>query len=472
MITTDSFPKGSEWRKWDLHIHTPYSLVHHFEGVNEEEKWNNFINDLESLPPEFKVIGINDYLFIEGYKKVLEYKKSGRLKNITTIFPVVEFRIKKFAGHTDFKRVNFHVIFSDELEPQVIESQFLNGLNGKYTLTPGLNKDIWNGLITRESLIDLGIAIKKSVPAAQLEKYGGDLEEGFNNLNLNEEDILRLLRESTYLKGKSLTAVGKTEWESLSWNDQSIAEKKDIINKADLVFISSETVAACKNARKKLKEQAVNDLLLDCSDAHYNTSKTSVKDRIGKCFTWVKVDPTFQGLKQIVYEPLTRVYIEDLPPESKLDYNVIDQVKFYGDPDSTFFPSTTIEINPNLNVIIGGKSSGKSLLLYHIAKAIDPLQVKEKLGVVGEKEFDLHSKVKNFDFAVKWKDNVINRLSEPAETRTRLITYIPQMYINHLAEQKGEKNLAELIESILDQNTEFKQFKDVSPPPIPYCKVA
>lgn len=29
LITT--FPKGAEWRKWDLHIHTPYPLVHHFK---------------------------------------------------------------------------------------------------------------------------------------------------------------------------------------------------------------------------------------------------------------------------------------------------------------------------------------------------------------------------------------------------------------------------------------------------------
>lgn len=35
------------------------------------------------------------------------------------------------------------------------------------------------------------------------------------------------------------------------------------------------------------------------------------------------------------------------------------------------------------------------------------------------------------------------------------------MYINHLAEQKGEKKLAELIESILYQNDEFRKFSEV-----------
>lgn len=71
------FPKGAEWRKWDLHVHTPNSLVHHFKG-DTDQQWEQFITDLESLPEEFKVIGINDYLFIDGYRKVLEYRKHGR----------------------------------------------------------------------------------------------------------------------------------------------------------------------------------------------------------------------------------------------------------------------------------------------------------------------------------------------------------------------------------------------------------
>lgn len=455
------FPKGAEWRKWDLHVHTPYSLVHHFKGATIKQQWEQFITDLEFLPEEFKVIGINDYLFIDGYRKIIDYRKEGRLQNFNTILPVVEFRIRKFAGHKDFKRVNFHVIFSDELSPDIIQNQFLNGLFGKYQLSPGLSSNIqWSGMITPDSLSDLGKAIKDCVSPEQLPKYGTDLEEGFNNLNLDESDILTLLNGSSYLKDRFLTAIGKTEWESLSWNDQSIAEKKDIINKVDFVFISSETVEACVNAKNKLKEQLVNHLLLDCSDAHYNASVKEQKDRIGKCFTWIKGDPTFHGLKQIKYEPATRILIQDEKPEEKTAYNVIDKVKFIGEDSSTYFDSKAIDLNPNLNVIIGGKSSGKSLLLYHIAKAIDPAQVTEKMGVVNEKEYELFGKIPGFDFAVIWKDGTINKLSDDLETKSRQITYVPQMYINHLAEQKGEERLAELIESVLYQNADFKRFCD------------
>src|SRR5688500_10913553 len=89
--------KGSEWAKWDLHIHTP-SSIHSNYGGDTPQSWEKFITDLESLPPEFKAIGINDYLFLEGYKKVLEFKKAGRLANIQLFLPVIELRIKHFGN--------------------------------------------------------------------------------------------------------------------------------------------------------------------------------------------------------------------------------------------------------------------------------------------------------------------------------------------------------------------------------------
>ena len=57
-----SFNRGSEWRKWDLHVHTPESIKQHYEGEDESQRWERYISDLEQLPPEFKVIGINDYI--------------------------------------------------------------------------------------------------------------------------------------------------------------------------------------------------------------------------------------------------------------------------------------------------------------------------------------------------------------------------------------------------------------------------
>ena len=37
------FPRGSEWRRWDLHIHTPGTAKNdNFSGENLDEKWDQF----------------------------------------------------------------------------------------------------------------------------------------------------------------------------------------------------------------------------------------------------------------------------------------------------------------------------------------------------------------------------------------------------------------------------------------------
>jgi hypothetical protein len=61
------------------------------------------------------------------------------------------------------------------------------------------------------------------------------------------------------------------------------------------------------------------------------------------CFVWIKADLTFEGLKQIKYEPEGRVRIQEDMPESKLDYLVIDKVRFH-DP-SKLFSSEWIDMN-------------------------------------------------------------------------------------------------------------------------------
>ena len=49
MTTNIAINRGSEWRKWDLHVHTPLSIEQEYGG-NTPENWERFISDLERLP--------------------------------------------------------------------------------------------------------------------------------------------------------------------------------------------------------------------------------------------------------------------------------------------------------------------------------------------------------------------------------------------------------------------------------------
>ena len=116
-----------------------------------------------------------------------------------------------------------------------------------------------------------------------------------------------------------------------------------------------------------MHEQKVNELLLDCSDAHCFSDNIAIKDRLGNCKTWIKADTSFEGLISITYEPETRVKVQENIPENKLSSNIIDSIKLNEE-----FGNSTIYLNQNLNTVIGGRSSGKSLLLSLIAKKLDP----------------------------------------------------------------------------------------------------
>ncbi|MEH6470328.1 MAG: hypothetical protein V7752_03685 [Halopseudomonas sp.] len=429
------YSKGAEWRKWDLHVHTP-SSVYQMYGKDDKETWERYICDLENLPEEFAVIGINDYLFIDGYEKLkTEQTNNGRLKNLK-LLPVVEFRIDKFAG-VDFgnhKRINLHVIFSDEISVETIRSQFLNTLDQSYVLNSG---EKWTRAITYESVKDLGRSIKRSIPESERYKYGSDLVEGFNNLNLKEDQIFQSLQKDCF-EGKHLIAIGKTEWAELKWTDSSIATKKSIINKSDIVFTSAESIESFIKSKNQLTNQGVNDLLLDCSDAHY-FSTSEDKDRIGKCFTWLKADPTFDGLRQVINEPKERVFVGDRPPllervaKNRTKYIKslsINQIDEYDDKNSIWFKNTTIPINSELVAIIGNKGSGKSAIADIISLCSNYYNNDDFSFLTDKKFREKKGKVaKNFEATLTWESNHEDKknLNEsPEKTEILEVKYLPQ----------------------------------------------
>lgn len=428
--------RGSEWRIWDLHVHTPFSLEHNYKCNSEENIWDKYIDALEHLPSDIKVLGINDYLFIDGYRKVLEYKAQGRLQNIELILPVVEFRLAKFCGNEKFKRINFHIIFSNELTPDLIQQQFLNALTAHYTLSSDCNQQ-WGGIVTRDSLEELGRKIINSVPEEKQNQYASPLKEGFNNLNLELSVIMSPLNNASHIfDRKYITAIGKTEWDDFKWDDNSIAEKKSIINEADIVFTAAEDIDKYKKSKKKLHEQQVNELLLDCSDAHCFSDETTIKDRLGNCKTWIKADTTFEGLKQILFEPDDRVRVQSTKPDEKNIYQVIDSITLNEDG----FWRGTIPLNPNLNTIVGGRSTGKSSLLKAIAA---------KHGNKG---------VDNDDFIRQHLNGVSIRWQDGNDQLGREIEYFRQSYMHDIAFDSNKTN--QIIEDIIKHKDETGLLKE------------
>src|ERR1700730_8982295 len=128
--------KGSEWRKWDLHIHSPSSAPNNqFPRLpNGEPNWEVYATRLESLV-DVAVVGVTDYFTIEGYRKLLEYRAQGRLSNVGLLLANVEFRLDKIVGTSGGnRRLNYHVIFSEEVSAEEIDEHFLQELKFCFAL--------------------------------------------------------------------------------------------------------------------------------------------------------------------------------------------------------------------------------------------------------------------------------------------------------------------------------------------------
>jgi AAA domain len=433
--------RGSLWRKWDLQIHTPASIRHKYPGTVDEQ-WQQFLAGLASLPEDFKAVAISDYLFLDGYVRLQEEKAAGRLQNLKLILPAIELRLKAFGGtESKIRRVNAHIVFSDDLDPETIQAQFYGALIPKFKLAKGSE---WKGVVTRQSLEDFGKSIIESVPREERARFASPLEEGFNNLTVELDDIQQAL-DTPYFRGQYLFAVGKTEWAAIKWNNQSVADKKNIINTADFVLMSAQDAVHYEEARSSLSAAGVNDLLLDCSDAHTLASSTE-KDRLGNSLTWINAEPTFRGLQHALLDP-ERIFVGDSPERlvrlRRAPQLFIDSLCFTKKPHSdlseTWFDQLSLPLNPGLVSIIGNPGTGKSALAESIALALSNGSVPhpDHYSFLSGRRFcePRENKAQHFEVTLRLQD--AKELTaclddDPLQREGPGICFLPQNYIEQL----------------------------------------
>lgn len=435
--------KGSEWRRWDLHIHTPETKKNDcYTGRTPDEKWDNFYNDINNYVSDgtdpnksIIVIGITDYVSVENYKKVIADKRLP--ESIKLVLPNVEMRCQPIANNSP---INIHFIFNPDIVDS-LESRFFSKLSMSFSTTDySAAKDelIRLGKIN-DATLDDSTAYKKGIELFVPELSA--IKKVFENDQDLRNNTLIFVSNST---GDGVSgAVNHSDYITEDNASQLTAFRRDIYYFVDGVFSAKPSDIKYFSG---LKESCPSDVVIkECgslkpcihgSDAHSNEK---IFEPDGSKYCWIKAIPTFNGLKQIIYEPNERVKISPIMPETKMPYNVIDHVIIEDDD----FQKESIFFNDKLTCIIGGKSTGKTLLLHNLAKAIDAKQVAEK-------EKDLSRNTKEIaNFKVFWYDG---------ETEDkRKIVYIPQTYLNRLSDDKQNTNeIDNIIQEIILLNEDSK----------------
>ncbi|GAA7926821.1 gamma-glutamylcyclotransferase [Helicobacter pylori] len=316
--------KGSSWHKWDLHAHTPYTHLNKAYQCCEEE----FIQKL--CDSKIDCIGLTNYFKFN--EKEFELKEKIEKRGIK-VFYNLEVRLD-YQNKED-QCLDFHIIFSDKVTQQEIDN-FL-----------------------RNADANVGVTEKK---LADLEK------DDFDKAVVNFDQLLECLeKESLKLRGKYLLGFLSRGHGS----SRSSSNYEKIVKKVHFLIHSSNKQENLKKDREYWLEY--NKSLIQSSDAHE-------EEQIGKKYTWIKAEKTFEGLKQIIYEPETRVSIGEEKPQDplyKIDsvgLNFDEEVKTTNEQDDTPFCyagfNETLFFSPNFTCVIGGRGSGKSTLLQLIASAI------------------------------------------------------------------------------------------------------
>ena len=403
MTTNIAVNRGSEWRKWDLHFHTPSSYDYKDKSVTNQKIIDILAENKTS------VVAITDHHTMD-IDRIKNLQQLGKDKGIT-VLPGIEF-CSELGGS---ESIHFIGIFSEKSDFSTIWTK----IQGKHNLTKadieckGNERIVCNFVDTCKTIIELGGII--SVHAGS---KSNSIESIKSNLLVKQETKTTFL--SDYI---SILEVGKPE-------DEKVYQEK--------VFPSIGF---------KLP-------IIICSDNH------DIKNYFLKENCWIKADPTFEGLKQIIYEPEERVRIQQNNPIFDFEKSPFTEIQidedaqiFENEEDGVVLAKTILPINSGLVSIIGGRGTGKSILVDYISSG---------LGKKTEKNYTRNDKVSiKRKTSLKEEDTTFVLSNQP----NIQFMYISQSEIKRIVEKPEEftKNIRETIGVISEYNipSEYQEKVDM-----------
>ncbi|MBW7885769.1 MAG: hypothetical protein H3C34_24685, partial [Caldilineaceae bacterium] len=366
--------RGSTWNKWDFHLHTPYSILNNqFGDPNDDSTWERYVQAIEEKAAALNIaaIGITDYFLIDGYKRLLEFQANGRLANIL-LFPNIEFRIDKFIYRSQAggqpKRVNYHVLFSPDVPPAQIEEHFLHDLEFVSEDQPYDRSHVRK--LKRANLEKFGETLQRQ-QAEFREKSA--LEIGCMNATVDIEKVKEQLHKDGRFRGRYLLVLAEENLSLIDWASQDSAARKHLVQMSHAVFSSNPKSRSFLLGKSHptmedfLEEfKSPKPCIWGC-DCHGYKERFLEPDE--QRFCWIKGEVSWEGLKQILYEPDARVRIQPHDPEPSKSTYTLDRIHITETQinDSLRVCEADIALNPNLVAIIGGRGSGKTALLDLIA---------------------------------------------------------------------------------------------------------
>ncbi|MBF05299.1 hypothetical protein CL644_01175 [bacterium] len=440
--------RGSEWSKWDMHVHTP-------ESDGYSGTWEEFKTQLKDA--DCAVVGINDYFSVAGYKKLKEEINNNTLDlEDKIILPVVEMRMTdslqnrntETNGTTHF---NFHIVFSDKLDVDDIES-FIKSLESGDSIIGADYSD-------KTKLKNKKVSFKETLKKLKSDKKF-------------EDNFLIWLPYDEY------GGIGEIDPASDGWIKEDFIKKSHILgssnqNQKDFFLWKSElkTDGTPKFSQEQFKKWfEYKKPCIKGSDSHshdYPIGKLKDKDSNPlEKFCWIKADPTFEGLRQIIFEPEARVFIGEKPevkdrveksPTKYIESINIDQNNGYDEKKyGEWFKEENIVLNKELIAIIGNKGSGKSALtdiIGLLGNSHNKIHGGDELfSFLNKEKFLKNNIANNFHAQLNWQSGDFEKkyLNENTDTSIdEKVEYLPQKYLERICSNIDDDDFRQKLNEVI-----------------------
>ncbi|MFD1564430.1 TrlF family AAA-like ATPase [Haloarchaeobius amylolyticus] len=452
--------KGATWSRWDPHIHSPASFENDYSVDTEESYdsiWEKYIDELSQIE-KVSCLGITDYFCIDGYEKVRQAKDDGRLNNLDLVFPNIELRIDDVVvergdkeGQSGSSRsIDLHILFSEELDPRTIRNNFLHRVDAH---TPDGEKIS----LSKENIKRLG---RKDGFEQFDERSGDDFQIGCERINVDRESVFKALNKEIF-EGKYLVVLDDSVWDDIPWKTRSGTLRATLASKVDAFFSSNDKTRQflIGEHNSNTPEEVISAFgsLKPCihgSDAHdFSSLCNPDKDR----YCWIKAEPTFEGLKQIKYEPKERVKVQSEDPQGHIPGYTPEKVEIRDGTvnDSLTVTDTDLPLNPNLVTVIGGKGAGKTTLLDLVAHCFDDRCLRDNDKRPDENSFIQRIESEEPEILTRLRfdgddvEGFNKRLMDEEIIESAQVEYLPQGKISEYCrkKQKLHNQIIEVIKS-------------------------
>ncbi len=473
MDNQNQYLRGSEWRKWDLQVQTVLDDGYcSIEGYWDDLE-NNFPDKCQEL---ISIIGSKE--LIKKYDSKAYFFTSTDSKNVKAANYA-----KLFLNYLDVfvDGVGAICLTDHNYDHDHLLDAFMNeAKNTRVKVIPGIEINVQGvHMIVMLDHIPYGQATYSAGVKSLLTKINVHNRKTNDALTISDKsykDVLAIVDEIggllIYPHCNSDNGLfqerGKTDRTHLA--DQFNAQKVNILQ-------SKHKKSADATSGFILQHQDLTAEFVFTLGSDSRCLKDVFSNDGAGNYCWIKADPTFEGLKQVVFEK-ERVFIGEEPPILPSVRNrptkfirslTIDKVGTYDQSQGVWFDKTEFVLSPELVSIIGNKGSGKSAVA-DILGLIGNTPNHGHFSFLSDKKFKKGNLAGKFQATLTWVSggSESKLLSEDVDLRQpETIKYLPQNYFENLCNDLNDETFSKELEEVVfshlstDKRLDQKTFADL-----------